>query len=89
MTLTGVVLYAMLILQPPTDTFLMNVFCAVTDTGGESNPIIATLAQDPDPIYGGYACYCQRVFAMTPNTKITCSLFFTTCPIVNITLTVM
>ena len=78
-------LSALLILQPSNDSFVLNYFCAVTNTGNERNPIIAILAQDP---VNGYYCFCQ-IMSSTVSSGVSCSLFVTVCPVVNGTLSVI
>ena len=78
-------LSALLILQPSNDSFVLNYYCAVTNTGNERNPIIAILAQDP---VNGYYCFCQ-ILSSTVSSGVSCSLFVTVCPVVNGTLSVV
>jgi hypothetical protein len=60
------------------DTFIQDVYCAVTDLRSERNPVVATLRRDADS--GTFSCYCFVTAIETRLSVVDCSMFLKRCP---------
>ena len=60
------------------DTFIQDVYCAVTDLRQERNPVVATLRRDADS--GTLSCYCFVTAIETRRSVVDCSMFLKRCP---------